>query len=150
MSVSAARIRTLQALVAASPACSRSTTVLHINKEIQALDNARHAMPTARRWLLEVLHCTRALDSTLSAVIMHYHCPCLGNSLGKSLRALERHSLPTLARLAPGRAGHYQVTLVGHRNRYMHSANAYPPNSREADRIVGEMHSCLAEVLALE
>lgn len=150
MSVSTARLKTLMAFISGSTACTNSPEFRSITNELNELYSVRHVRERRRRWLLEVLHTTRTLDTTLMVFTKHYNCQVGVPSLGGYLNALTNHSHPHFRRLATHHHARYKNGLVKKRNHYMHVAAAYPTGNNEVDWIIGEMHNCLVNVCALE
>jgi hypothetical protein len=149
MSLSLRRLQTFKALLAGSPACSSAPRLHAIINELDELFAVKKVSDKSRRAILEVLHATRTLDSSLQAINAHYLCNPLARSLGQYLQALTSHSHPTLKRLSKSQYGHYYYTIVRRRNRYMHSADSYPAKG-EVDHLISSMEACLAVVVGLE
>ena len=144
------RIQTLQALVRGSAALASNLPVC--KTLLDEFDEAKGALRLAahRRYLLQVLHATRALDGSLKA-FNTYH-GILGtnsHSLGQYLWDLNRHGKAGLGALARLRVQTFQKNIVTERNRYMHVPGQYPQSKDEILTLLGEMDACLAEVLAL-
>lgn len=148
MSAHRTRVQALQALLAGSqlgshPSCG---TILGEFAEVSRAGRIRRQ---GRRQLLQVLHSTRALDTSLHELIAHHNLPRSGNSLGGYLVALCRHNVAGVGRLPDTNRRHYQARIVGPRNRYMHEAGAFPDNDMEIQTLLAEMQTCLVEVLSL-
>ena len=146
------RVRTLQALVGSIPCVALHPSGTAIQVEFSEVHRARRVRKAERRRLLEVLHSTRALDSTLSVFVSHHGCSTGGRSarsLGAYLRALESHAVPTLGRLPSALRWHFQSTIADPRNKYMHEAGAAPATDGDLVALLSEMHSCLAAVARL-
>jgi hypothetical protein len=107
-----------------------------------------------RRWLLQVLHSTRALDSALAAFVQQKGIRPTKKrgkltGLGSYLKLLEAHGTSRGGRLPRGFARKYQMSIVNHRNRFMHEAGSFPANEAEIRTLLGEMQSCMAAVALL-
>lgn len=139
----------MKALLAGSVACSSSSFYHDIIKELDELVATRRVSEQKRRLLLEVLHSTRALDSSLAAVNTHYSCDPAARTLGQYLYALVNHSHTSLGRLSTNQVGQFNAKIVKLRNRYMHSAGAFP-NKSEVAHMLAVIEQCLATVVALE
>ena len=143
------RIQTIRVLLAGSlpiNACPRYADILD---EFEQTYQAKKIPNLKRRWLIQVLHSTRGLDTALVA-FLNFHAVATRRSLGGYLTALEKHSSAGLAKkLPPAARVRYQKTIVDVRNRHMHDAGAYPSSVGEVQRLLGEMSDCLADVLAL-
>lgn len=145
------RILTLQALAASIPCIAAHSMSSAIQMEFRDVLRARRVRAQLRRRLLEVLHSSRALDTTLAAFVGHHGCfkgkpP---RSLGAYLIALEVHTLPTLGKLSASQRRHFQSTIVDPRNRFMHEAGAFPVADSELSILLSEMHTCLAVLARL-
>jgi hypothetical protein len=125
-----------------------------IKGELSDVLRANKVPDKRRRWLLQVLHSTRALDSALAAFIQQKGIqPARGRGkptgLGGYLKLLEKHGTSGRARLPSGFANQYQVSIVKHRNRFMHEAGSFPRREAEIRLLLGEMQSCMALVALL-
>jgi hypothetical protein len=131
------RVRTMRVLVDGNPILAASPMLTAITGELNRIERATRR-PADNRWLLTVLHCTRALDSTLNVLCDHkgWAHPTK-RSLGGYLVVLGAH-LPSLQSQFQG----FQLTIVRPRNKYMHTAGSTPGNL-EADRLLAAMHDCL-------
>lgn len=139
----------MQALLAGS-VLSRSSLLGVINSEYTEVVRTHRVRQTRRRQLLQVLHSTRALDTSLKEFTTLHGIPVPNPSLGGYLVALERNRPRSTLRLLPSvQRLHYQATIVRPRNRYMHDADAYPRDDREIQTLLAEMHNCLVAVLNL-
>ncbi len=134
------RVDTLRLLVGQNPLLSQSTKLTALYGELNRLLAIRTAKHDSR-WLLSVLHTTRALDTTLSELLTAKHWGA-GTNLNAHLVVLAKHNVVTAAELAA-----FRKEIVHKRNKYMHEAGA-TPTQLEADRMLREMESCLAIVTA--
>jgi hypothetical protein len=129
--------------------------VLKEFEEVKRVDSM--AIEEKTRRLLQILHSTRALDSTLAAFINNYgytdpsdpskkvkslygylHLICFGNPATANIRRLKESDLKK-----------YQQEIVHERNRYMHEADAFPRDDLEILLLLSEMNECLAKVFSL-
>src|SRR5262245_8758212 len=112
----------MQAIIAGSyiPA-SEAQIVVREFEEVVRADRVRQI---PRRLLLQVLHSTRALDSSLSSLIRAAGASS-GSSLGRMLLQLENTGIHG-NQLPIGTATNFQTRVVNIRNRYMHEAGAFP------------------------
>lgn len=148
------RVRTLQALILGSSALATSPLMPHIQAEFAEVHAVRKIRRANRRRLLEVLHSTRALDTTLSAFVGFHGCrnpksTGLPKSLGQYLNALHFHQSAGLRTITALQRSHFQKQIVDPRNRYMHEAGAYPTADVELQSLLSEMDTCLSVVLRL-
>ena len=150
------RIETLQVIAASllgnTIPCQK---VLKEFEEVKRVDSM--AIEEKIRRLLQILHSTRALDSTLAAFIEKYDYTypsysrkkvkslygyldliCFGNPATANIRRLKESDLKN-----------YQQKIVNERNRYMHEADAFPINDLEILLLLSEMNECLAKVFSL-
>ena len=149
MSLYGRRIETLKVLIAGS-VVSRSTAYTSIEGELSAAASTVRIPQLPRRYLLQVLHTTRCLDSTLSSFINHHAVTCTKQSLGGYLYALKNNAgHATLTPLSEPRRANFQTKIVDVRNTYMHQAGAFPASEAESMTLLSEMHTCLVEVFAL-
>src|SRR5262249_44062212 len=102
-----------------------------------------------RRYILQIIHSTRALDSALK-IFTAYHGRVQGHSLGKYLGWLVGHASATLINhLSTADRHRFRVSIVDRRNMYMHEAGSYPVNDNEITTLLTEMQDCVVTVLAL-
>jgi hypothetical protein len=148
-----ARVRTLQALVSGMPCLAAHAQFPHIQAEFGEVYGVRKVRRKTRRRLLEVLHSTRALDSTLAAFIGHHGCCSPGKkppkSLGQYLFALHNHTVGGLGHLADAHRRRFASNIVDPRNLYMHQAGAFPMADTDIQLLLSEMHACLSVVARL-
>ena len=145
MSGHRARVYALTALVAGSPLPAAQSAV--VQQELREVYEVRRVRNVARRLLLQILHSTRALDTSLAALIQAAGGPP-SRSLGSALVYLEtsgihgNHLLPALRR-------RYQTNIVENRNKYMHEAGLFPVNTLEIATLLSEMQACLVDAYQL-
>ncbi|MGH9763152.1 MAG: hypothetical protein ACREDR_10775 [Blastocatellia bacterium] len=143
------RIRAIQALVAGSAALASDPAYGAIQTEFGEVYRARKVRSKQRRRLLQILHSTRALDTSLKRFNIYHSCP-RGVSLGGYLKALQNHNTASLRRrLSATECRRFQNSIVDQRNRYMHEAGAFPLNDNDAAFLFAEMEDCLAIALNL-
>ncbi len=142
------RVRFMQSLVAGSRV---SGTAKHadIQAEFDEVLSARRVLKRSRKRLLQVLHSTRALDSTLKEFTKLHGCLPPNPSLGSYLYALRNGKCPSLKPISDAERRHYQAQIVQLRNRYMHEAGLMPANESEVLTLLAEMEACLQRVLSL-
>ncbi len=148
MSLNSKRIQTLKALIVGS-AISGNPMCAKILEEFNQVENVTKVNPKPRRLLLQLLHSTRALDSSLDVFTGSYGIPVRRRSLGNYLIALRDHAQPSLRTLSPNQVTRFMKAIVDKRNKYLHEAGAFPRIPTEIDGILGEMESCLSQVVAL-
>jgi hypothetical protein len=136
------RIDTLRVLISSHQVLSHSTKLADITGELNRI-SASGRLPRRSGWLLAVLHTTRALDTTLSEVLVikGWDPNRTSNSLGAHLSRLSNNAILTQTQRA-----HYQTKVVNERNKYMHEAGAIP-SKIDADTILAEMDACITHVL---
>jgi len=151
------RIETLQVIAASllgnTIPCQK---VLKEFEEVKRVDSM--AIEEKTRRLLQILHSTRALDSTLAAFIKNYgytYPSGSGKKVNKSLYSyldLICYGNPATAnirKLKESDLKNYQQKIVNERNRYMHEADAFPIDDREILSLLSVMNECLAKVFSL-
>ena len=148
MSVKKKRTELLAALVGGSVVANDHSYAMILG-ELNEVYRVHSVEPPRRRYLLQVLHSTRALDSTLKAFVNYHGCPVNGNSLRPYLDALANHKLGHLGNLPEKSRKRFVEAIVYKRNRYMHEAGATPTTEQEISIIISEMESCLSMVFAL-
>jgi hypothetical protein len=142
------RITAIQALVAGSVLGNTPLGAV-VNAEFDEAVRAGRVRILNRRYLLQVLHATRALDSALRAFIVHHGIPNGGNSLGSYLYALRNNPLAIPSQLTEAQRLYFQNQIVDARNTYMHQAGAAPLNDNELAILVADMETCLMDVFNL-
>lgn len=142
------RITALQALVAGSP-LSGTANETTVNDEFDLVVRSGYVRITIRRYLLQMLHSTRALDTALAAFLSHHGINPNVSSLGGYLHALANHGNPGLSTLPQLRRQRFQNNIVAIRNHYLHAAGSVPANDAAIAAIVAEMEVCLMEVFNL-
>ncbi len=138
------RIDALKALIAASTiqAADKST----ISAEFEEVQSCARVRNTPRRWLLQVLHSTRALDTALAVYILT-HGGRDPRILGQALIYVRDNTGPNGNNLPESWRSTYQTNIVNGRNRYMHQAGHFPGNSTEIATLLKWMERCLTHVL---
>lgn len=133
------RVDTLRVLLDGHPLLKGSPYLTEITGEANRITHAGR-LATERGWLLSVLHTTRTLDTTMQELCSAKKWTSKP-SLGGYLKTISQNR----SHLAGACAG-YQKSIVDPRNKYMHRAGAHPQRA-EADKILSEMHSCVALLL---
>jgi hypothetical protein len=149
MSSHSARVDTIRAMIAGCSAISSSIKSSEIDKEWQEVKKLSSVSHVRRRYLLSVLHSTRALDDTLKVFVTHHGLSrARYGTLGSSLKCLA--AAPSGKFSAPFTLqAHFQSTIADSRNKYMHQAGAYPGSDREIRVLISEMEHCISVVVAL-
>ncbi|GJM16103.1 MAG: hypothetical protein DHS20C13_14300 [Thermodesulfobacteriota bacterium] len=143
------RIRAMQSLIAGTPCFSgQEPTIIN---EYQDVYLCRRIRSNKRKLLLQLLHSTRALDTSLKNFVTYHNCNVNGNSLGSYLRSLIRphHHSSLSGSLTRPQVDYFQDKIVNKRNHYVHEAGAFPSSDREIEILLNEMQNCLTIVLAL-
>jgi hypothetical protein len=139
--VSEKRIETLRMIVGSHPILVNDSRTGDIVRELQRVMETKR-ISGGDRWLLQVLHTTRALDTCLSRVVAQRGWTVPTPSLGAYLIELRAKGV-----IVEHQRRHWQDNLVHPRNTYMHSANQMPPQHM-ADDLLDEMDACMSIVLA--
>ena len=135
------RLDTLRILISACPNLRNSLKLTDIYGEINRI-GASDSVPKHSGWLLAVLYTTRTLDTILSEIVTSKGWTAHSANLNGYLVVLRNNGI-----LLPSEKRGYDIDLVHVRNRYMHVAGAMPTRV-DADKILNEMHACVAIVLS--
>lgn len=141
------RILTLQALT--SHSLRGSPTLPNVLQDLGEVIRVNALQPLRRRCLLQVLLSTRSIDTSLATYAASRRIPLGGRSLGAYLRSFNTHTVAGVGRLSHLERQQFQNRIVNRRNHFMHEAGAYPAGVHEVDRLLAEMHACLARVFTL-
>lgn len=146
MSARKSRHLLMQALVRGSANFGADPAFSYVDVELGELGRCSTMQPLNRRRLLQVIHASRSLDTCIGA-ILRLNGKTPEHSLGKMLRQLR--TLPPAARgyLDHSTASAFVAAIANKRNRYAHRAGAFPNSNMEVDKIVAEIHACMALVL---
>jgi hypothetical protein len=134
------RVQTLQALIGGHPLLAVSPDLPAITSEAQRIKTWGRLTTDGGR-LLAVLHTTRTLDTTLSALCISKSWP-KPVSMGNALTTMKKQLVIT-----EGDRVKYQQGIVATRNHYMHQAGAMP-NRQVTDVLLSNTQTCLAHILA--
>jgi hypothetical protein len=140
--VSEKRIKTLRMLVGSHPLLVNSPLGGDVVRELQRVVDTKR-IAGGDRWLLQVLHTTRALDTYLSQVVAQRGWTAKSPSLGSYLFVLKSQGV-----IVENQRSHWQKNLVDPRNKYMHTANKMPPQHLAND-LLNEMDACMSAVLGV-
>lgn len=142
------RVNTMIALVNSSNSINtRSKNDIKI--EFRQVNEVNGISPPQRKNILKVLHSTRALDTTLRSFLEHHRIRGNTHSIGQYITQLTNHRLPTLGKLSSSERSKYQNEIVEHRNKLLHTANKYPNNDRDVQKIISEMEALVSRVVGL-
>lgn len=134
------RVETLRVLIGQHATLSASTKLTALYGELNRILAVRSAKHDSR-WLLSVLHTTRALDTTLRELLTANGWGA-GSNLNEHLKVLAARTV-----LSSIEVQAFRKEIVYKRNKYMHEAGA-TPEQLEADRILREMEVCLVIVVS--
>ncbi len=147
------RIETLSALVmSVRPMTSdpiQGPICIQVRKEFQRVYQVYGLRQRDNSWILQVLYSTRALDSYLKGFRDRFGYPIKGEALGNYLTSLTQMPTSGHACLTEKEKTRYQNRIVRKRNRYMHTAGAFPAGNQEIETFLHDMHDCLARVATL-
>jgi hypothetical protein len=135
------RVNALRAIVAGAQARTGSQDFTHVDIELQEIDGVKRINPQTRKWLLEVLHGTRALDTALKEVYRS-HGLNPEHSLGPLLWQLTKLPPGSPGYLTLGNRARFSKRIGDARNQIAHNANAFPRSSKETDGILSEIETC--------
>lgn len=138
------RVDDLKALVISAMSAADATVV---NDEFERVCQSGMIRLRPRRWLLEVIHSCRALDTGLQTYV-HQETGRVVHSIGGALAESRDHGIH--GNFLPIPSFHTHNAAVARvRNYYMHQAGAFPTTASEVERLLDDMNSCLHEVLVL-
>jgi hypothetical protein len=149
MGVPKTRVTTLQTLIRGSVLHATPFEAIALS-EYQDVYQSNRVRRLPRRFLLQVLHSTRGLDTCLARFVTYHNVPLnRAPALGSYLHALTQHRLAVISRLLQADQRRYQNSIVNERNRYMHEAGTAPVNDAEVETLLSEMDHCLTTVFNL-
>lgn len=146
MSARKSRHLLMQALVRSSALYGAHPQPADIDAELEELGRCSRLQPVRRQRLLQVIHASRAIDTCLSTILVA-NGKTNPTGIGGKLHKLK--SLPPTTRgyLNHATASAFEISIARKRNRYAHSAGAFPNSTQEVDSFVAEVHACLAMVV---
>ena len=118
-----------------------------VQEEFKEVLRLRRVRKKPRKRLLQVLHSTRALDTTLGEFLRLNSVKLKSPTLGSYLYAFRDNSFGGRKPISELERVQYQKKIVKLRNKYMHEAGEMPENDLEVMTLLAEMQSCLARVL---
>lgn len=142
------RINTIVSIIRSTP----SLSYININKlksEFKQVVEVDKITPSNRRNILKILHSTRALDSTLKAILKYYGILNNKHSIGQYLVQFTSHNCSGLGKLSLSERAKYQKEIADVRNIHLHNANSYPKNDRKVYQLISEMEALIARVTSL-
>ena len=142
------RVHAMKALVAGS-VVAKSPQYRSIMAEYDLVAYCRRVRREERRWLLQIIHSARALDTLLAEFTKIHGCAPRGSSLGSYLKVLNKHRKTSIGRITSAERRHFQAAIVHVRNVHMHEAGAFPASNSEVSALISEMHACVQRVLGL-
>lgn len=145
------KLQTIKALVDGNRILNQDPGITRgLRNELNAIENAASTNSKQRRLLMQVLHTTRALDTSLRVYLGKRGVLTSGkNSLGAYLHEASTHKVMTVGHLHPKRHQHFHDAVVVPRNKYLHRADSYPRDENEVMKLLCEMYACMEEVLVL-
>lgn len=148
MSAHRRRVTTLQALVAGSVVAPRPAGA-RVHDEFERVAQCGRVRQRDRRWLLQIVHSSRALDTAVGDFTAANGRPNANGTLGRSFFWLRDSLNPVGRRLPEADRVAFQQRVVHVRNHYMHTAGALPVGVHEVTNLLDEMAACLTRILAL-
>lgn len=142
------RINTIIAIVNSSPSLTRAN-INKLKTEFRQVIEVDAIVPPKRKRILKILHSTRALDSTLKAILDHYHIRNGKHSIGQYIIQFTVHTNPALGKLSPSERAKYQREIADIRNTHLHNADSYPRNDSEVFQLISEMQALITRVTGL-
>jgi hypothetical protein len=135
------RIDTLRILIDGHRSLTGSAKLAIIMGELNRIPGVSGRSDANGR-LLKVLHTTRFLDTTLNEVLRFKRWQITKPSLGSYITTFLNKGILRI----PERQ-RFMADLVRKRNFFMHEAGAMPTQA-DADKVLSEMHACVAIILA--
>lgn len=143
------RIKTITALISSNRALNSTAIYNQIETEFKKVVSVNSIKNEKTRHLLKILHSTRALDTTLKAVLDYHGIGYKIPSLGSYLVGLSNHKKSLLGKISVTEKNRYQKSIVRIRNLHLHTAGSYPQNSNEVSGVLSEMHALISRVTSL-
>jgi|GEM_PF-1719576 hypothetical protein len=153
------RINTIKAILAGS-IISSAPNYNSIDLEFSEINNCKKIIKNNRKFILMVLHSTRALDSSMNFFVNHHGVatfpprggrgrPRTARSLGQYIDALELHTNSRLGKLTNVEATGFKSRIANVRNNYMHAAGTFPANAIEIYTLLSEMELLIVRMTNL-
>jgi hypothetical protein len=136
----------MQAIVAGSHLFPSSVELANVQSELAELGRCDRLQPLTRQRLLQIIHASRALDTSLTVVMKHNALPP-AFGIGKMLWKLSALPAGAQGRISVAARKTFISAISDVRNRYAHHANAFPNSNLEVDRLMSETEACLSVVL---
>jgi hypothetical protein len=133
------RIDLIKTLLAGSNISSMGSRYSDVLSEFNEVHNSSRISNVRKKRLIQILHATRGLDTSLSILVWLYTKKADSNSLGSYL-----HDLVHLRKFNHTTRDHFQRIIVDKRNLFMHKAGAYPISDSEVKVILSEIQQCLS------
>lgn len=141
-------VETIISIVVSHP-ISATANIAALEAEYRQVIDVAILTPPQRKHILQILHSTRALDSTLRAILDHYSIRGDADALGKYLYKFRDHRNRHISNICDATRMHYQTTIVQIRNLHLHNAGSYPNNDLDVYALIGEMNALLALIATL-
>ena len=141
MSMTSKRLQTLRVLNATAQSRSGLRSFNHVDHELQEIGRSTKISPERRKYLLQVFHGMRALESALKEVVRSHGIPPK-DTLGGVLYQLNGFPAHHPAHLSAKELSRFLNKVKNARNRIMHQANTFPNSAKETDAILGEITAC--------
>lgn len=102
-----------------------------------------------KRNLLQIVHTTRALDTSLRNFLDFYEITENANALGKYLLRLRNHNSDEIEKITEPERLHYRKNIADIRNKYLHSAGKVVTNASEVNNLATEMRRLMVRIVQL-
>lgn len=140
------RVTALQALVYGSRlGMNQQAVCSNVHNEFEQVLKAIKIPLKPRRYLLQVLHSTRALDTSLRELTAILNPQATSNSLGGYLRDLQVTRAGNWG-FSHNEVNHFQTEIVTPRNKFMHRAGTFPTNT-QVEQLLSSMDACLQRAM---
>ncbi|HVJ78103.1 MAG TPA: hypothetical protein VM620_09730 [Hyphomicrobium sp.] len=146
MSVRKSRHQAMLALLVGSATYGARREIAQIALELSELGRCSRLQPLNRQRLLQVIHASRAIDTCLSTILA---ANGINPKSGIGGKLYQLNGIPRGRRghLPTQQAKNFEVAIAHKRNRYTHSAGAFPTSAHEVDTFVSDVQACLTMVL---
>jgi hypothetical protein len=146
MSAQRSRHLLMQALVRGSASYGTSPTLNNVDAELEELGRCARLQPLKRQRLLQVIHASRAIDTCLASILRDNGITP-EHGIGKMLKQLTSLHPSIRGYLDHSRVSAFRSSIANKRNHYAHNAASFPNSTQEVDKLVAEVHACMAMIL---
>lgn len=143
MSASGKRHETLRAIVRGSSQYLLAPEFERVDAELLELTRCARIQPERRKRLLQAIHATRALDTSLG-VLLNLHGVAPEQSLGPRMTQMANLPANLRGHLPQSVVLSFRASICNKRNKCVHNADHYPTSAHEVDALVSDIETCLS------